>query len=104
MQKEIKEYNFNEVKSEPEKYEKIKEKVKEDLSVNTLEQMMKYMNDMNQKMNKFDEYVDEKRKHRQEKSSKQMLRELPNVVTENMLKEELKKKEMELFSKRVFGR
>lgn len=101
--KEIKEYKINEVKTESERYEKIKDKVKEDLSVNNWDSIQKHLENINLRMSKFDQYVEEKKKHRQEKTTRETLRELPQVVSEGLLKEQLKQYELDQFKRRVFG-
>lgn len=101
--KEIKEYKIEEIKSEPERYEKIKEKVKQDLSVDKWSNIERTLENMNLRLNKFDDYVEEKRKHRAQKTTRETLRELPSVVSENLLKEQLRNYELEQFRKRVFG-
>jgi Tfp pilus assembly protein FimT len=104
--KEIKE-TFGQKVNDIETFKKIKEKVSEEVSKNEIVSINKKMEELH---NKFDGYLQEKVQRRQlkaeqkqQKKANQIVKELPGVVSQHILEEELKKLELARWQKRLFG-
>jgi hypothetical protein len=104
--KEIKE-TFGQKVNDIETFKKIKEKVSEEVSKNEIVSINKKMEEL---YSKFDGYLQEKAQRRQikaeqkqQKKASQIVKELPAVVSQHILDEELKKLELARWQKRLFG-
>ncbi len=98
---------FSEKIDQVETYKKLKEKVSEEVSKNEIVSINKKMEELH---NKFDGYLQEKAQRRQlkderkqQKKANEIVKELPGVVSQHILEEELKKLELARWQKRLFG-
>jgi hypothetical protein len=90
-----------------ETYKKIKEKVNEEVSKNEIVMINKKMEEL---YNKFDGFLQEKTQRRQfkderkqQKKANEIVKQLPSVVSQHILEEEVKKLELARWQKRLFG-
>lgn len=92
---------------EIETYKRVKDKVDNELKTNEIvginERMNKMMEQFNNIDGKLSGYIDERKMRKEAKQKQQVINQLPNMVSKNMLEEELKRVELERFRKSVFG-
>jgi hypothetical protein len=104
---QYKKETFSEKIDQVETYKKLKEKVNDEVKKNEIVLINKKMDEL---YNKFDGYLQEKtqRRHmkdqrKQEKKASQIVRELPNSISQHILEGEVKKLELDRWRKRMFG-
>jgi hypothetical protein len=103
IRSELKKENLGDRVNEVETYKKIKERVNEDIKNNEYVNINKKLEKLDDMYNRFNGYLEEKAKRRQEKSSKEIAYELPKALQQKLLEEELRKQELAAFRKRMFG-
>lgn len=98
---------FSEKIDQVETYKKLKEKVDEEVKKNEIVAINKKMDEL---YSKFDGYLQEKVQRRQikderkqQKKAHEIVKELPNAVSQHILEQEVKKLELERWRKRMFG-
>ena len=103
---EIKE-TFGQKINDVETFKKLKEKVDEEVKKNEIVAINQKLEDMHMKFNGFlqdrEQRKLEKARRKEEKTAKEIARELPAAISQKMLDEELKKREIEYWRKRYFG-
>jgi hypothetical protein len=104
---QAKKETFSEKIDQVETYKKLKEKVDEEVKKNEIVLINKKMDEL---YSKFDGYLQEKTVRRQmkeqrkeQKKASQIVKELPNVISQQLLENEVKKLELERWRKRMFG-
>jgi hypothetical protein len=104
---QYKKETFSEKIDQVETYKKLKEKVNDEVKKNEIVLINKKMDEL---YNKFDGYLQEKtqRRHmkdqrKQEKKASQIVKELPNAISQHILENEVKKLELDRWRKRMFG-
>ncbi len=98
---------FSDKIDQVESYHKLKARVDDEVKKNEIVAINKKMEDL---YNKFDGYLQEKSQRRQfkdqrkqEKKANQIVRELPGVVSQQILEQEVKRLELDRWKKRMFG-
>lgn len=104
--KEIKE-TFGQKVDEVTMYQKVKEKVDDEVKRNEIVAINKRLEEFT---SKFDGFLQDREKRKQEKAVKkeqkharEIVRELPVSISQKLLDEEIKKQELERFKRRIFG-
>jgi hypothetical protein len=104
---QYKKETFSEKIDQVETYKKLKEKVDDEVKKNEIVLINKKMDEL---YTKFDGYLQEKTQRRQmkeqrkdQKKANQIVKELPNAISQHILEGEVKKLELERWRKRMFG-
>jgi len=107
IRQEIKKEKIGDRVHEIETYKKIKERVDDEVKKNEIVVINQKLNDLH---GKFEGYLQEKALRREQKAkakeemtSREIVKELPAVITQKMLEEELKRQEIARWRRKYFG-
>ena len=93
--------------AEIEVYKNVKNRVEQELKTNELSYLKNNMENMINKFNNIEtnlnSYIQERREKKEVKNKRQLVNELPNNISKNILNDELKRIELSKFRKEVFG-
>ena len=93
--------------AEIEVYKNVKNMVEQELKTNELSYLKNNMENMISKFNNIEtnlnSYIQERREKKEVKQKKQLVNELPNSISKNILNDELKRIELSRFRKEMFG-
>jgi hypothetical protein len=107
IRSELKKEKLGDRVNEVETYHKIKEKVESEVKANEIVNINKKLEDM---YSKFDGFLQdrekrkvEKAQRKQEKQTKDIVRELPNELARRMIDEQLREHQIKAFRAKMFG-